>query len=166
MSRNNRKLSPYERAIMMLKIAQTAGKNPRFREKVQKMLEENYKLTDKKTLTVAEKLAKMPILEDIEKMYLIRKNMKLRAEKETTQVINKNFYKNNNGITLPIEVSNDIVKIIKKAYKGGKTAEIAIKEAIDYIKFTHEYKLLSEKQKLEVNADLVIDVVTHNLAKD
>ena len=158
MKDNKRKLSSYERSIMKLKIMKTANKNPKFKERVRTIADDN-----KKTLTNKEWVKTMPKAEKAKRMFLIKKNRKLMAEKEASKTENDDFYRNNIGIVLSRKVSNGIVNIIRAAYITGETAEVAIKRAIEYIKFTDEYKLLSKQQQLEVNADLVIDVVTHNL---
>lgn len=162
MRRKNQKLSSYVRQAMMSAIAKTAVENKKFRERVQKMGEENQKLSERKQ-EIAERLAKMPKAEKAKRMYLIKKNRRLRAEKDAKNV---DFYKNNFGIVLSREVSNNIVKIIRTAYNAEKTANFAVKEAINFIKSTDEYKSLSEKQKLEINVDLVIDIVTYNLCNN
>lgn len=65
------------------------------------------------------------------------------------------FSKNNLGIGLPVAVAQGTVKTVRAAYKAGKSATQAIKEALDYIKSTDWYKSLSNKEQKEVNGDLV-----------
>jgi hypothetical protein len=65
------------------------------------------------------------------------------------------FGKQNIGINLPVVIAQGVVQTVRIAYKAGKSASVATKEAIAYIKTTDWYRGLSSKQKSQVGSSTV-----------